>query len=86
MTDEYIHKVLTELFFDFEDNIFINNGIWPRKVNLVFAFSDYIEAMSDAEISVYLMTKSNDVINRFRYIARQGIEYWLKQNMKTLMI
>ncbi len=86
MTDEYIHKILTELFFNFEDNIFINDGIWPRKANLVFAFSDYIEAMPDAEIAAYLLTEDSKVIDKFRYIARQGIEHWLKDNMKTLMI
>lgn len=86
MTDEQIKIVLDEIFFDFEENIFINNGVWPRKVNLVFAFSDYIEAMNDAEIAYYLNTNQQQVIDKFRLMARQGIEAWLKQNMKTLMI
>ena len=86
MTDEQLKIVLNELFFDFEDNIFVNDGVWPRKVNLVFAFSDYIEAMNDAEIAYYLSTNQQTVIDRFRFLARQGIETWLRQNMKTLMI
>ena len=86
MTDEQLQIVLNELFFDFEDNIFINDGVWPRKVNLVFAFADYIEAMKDAEIAYYLNTNQQKIIDRFRFLAKQGIEIWLKQNMKTLMI
>ena len=49
MNDIQIKNILDELFFDFEENIFINNGIWPRKVNLVFAFADYIDELSDDE-------------------------------------
>ncbi len=86
MTDEQLKIVLDELFFDFEDNIFVNDGVWPRNVNLIFAFSDYIEAMNDAEIAYYLSTNQQTTIDRFRLLARQGIETWLKQNMKTLMI
>lgn len=86
MTDEQLQIVLNELFFDFEDNIFVNDGVWPRKVNLVFAFADYIEAMKDAEIAYYLNTNQQKLIDKFRLMARQGIETWLKQNMKTLMI
>lgn len=86
MTEEQLKIVLDELFFDFEENIFVNDGVWPRKVNLIFAFADYIEAMNDAEIAYYLSTNQQCIIDQFRLMARQGIEAWLKQNMKTLMI
>ena len=42
MTDEQLTFILNTVFFDFEDNIFVNDGVWPRKVNLIFAFADYI--------------------------------------------
>lgn len=86
MTDEQLYIILDELFYDFEANIFINDGVWPRKANLIFAFSDYLEEMKDAEIALYLSTNDLKLIERFRFIARQGIEVWLKENMKTLMI
>ena len=86
MNDKKIFEILNELFFYFEDNLFINDGIWPRKANLIFAFSDFIENMSDAQIADYLKTNNVALIERFRFIAKQGIEKWLNDNMKTLMI
>ena len=81
-----LYNILNEVFFDFEENIFVNNGVWPRKVNLIFAFLDYIEAMSDAQIADILATNDASLIDQFRIIAKQGIEKWLNDNMKTLMI
>ncbi len=86
MTDERLKFILDEIFFDFEDNIFVNDGVWPRKVNLIFAFADYIEEMTDTEIAYYLETEDPKLIGKFRFVARQGIELWLKENMKTLMM
>lgn len=86
MNNEVFHNILNELFFYFENNIFVNDGVWPRSANLIFAFSDYIENMLDEEISFYINSEKKDDIKNFRLVARQGIEYWLKQNMKTLMI
>ena len=86
MNDKKILKILNEMFFYFEENIFINDGVWTRKANLIFSFSDYIENLTDAQIAEYLKTNNISYIERFRFIARQGIETWLKNNMKTLMI
>ncbi len=86
MYDDKINLLLTQLFFQFEENIFVNDGVWPRKVNLIFAFADYIENMKDAEIAYYLETENQSIINDFRLAARKGIEAWLKENMKTLMV
>ena len=44
MTQQQINSILNALFWDFEQNKFINSGVWPYKVNLIFAFADYIEA------------------------------------------
>ena len=60
--------------------------MWPRKVNLIFSFWDYIEGLSDKQIADFIKTSSVERIENFRNIARQGIEKWLNENMKTLMI
>lgn len=86
MNDKKIFEILNELFFNFEENIFINDGVWSKKANLIFAFSDYIENFTDTQIAEYLKTNDLRLIERFRFIARQGIEKWLNDNMKTLMI
>ena len=42
--------------------------------------------MHDAEIALYIGSEADEDIKKFRDLARQGIEIWLKENMKTLMI
>ena len=86
MPDKEIFEILNWLFVNFEENIFINEGVWPRKVNLIFAFWDYIEDMTDLQISDILKTNDPNNIDKFRLMAKQGIEKWLNENMKTLMI
>ena len=86
MNKQNINNILDNLFYSFENHMFVNNGVWPRNVNLVFAFSDYIEEMTDAEIALYILSQKKEDIDEFRNIARQGIENWLKENMKTLVI
>ncbi len=86
MNKQQIFNILDYLFYQFENNIFVNNGVWPRKANLIFAFSDYIEEMKDEEIGTYILSQKKEDIDEFRDIARQGIEHWLKENMKTLVI
>lgn len=80
------YNILNEMFFYFEENIFVNSGVWPRKVNLIFSFLDYIEALSDAQIADILTTNDANLIEQFRFCAKQGVEKWLNENMKTLMI
>ena len=86
MTNKQLQKILDEVFFDFESKYFQNNGIWPRRVNLVFAFSDYIETLTDDEIIEYLGSTNKKLISLFRKNAKQGIDKWLNENMKTLML
>ena len=81
MNDEKIFEKLNELFFYFEENIFINNGIWSRKANLIFAFSDYVDNLDDAKIADLLKTNNLCLIERFRFVARKGVEKWLNDNM-----
>lgn len=75
-----------KFFFNFEHRHFKNNGVWTRQVNLVFAFADYIESLSDEEIAEYLKSGNKKLIARFRFTAKQGIDKWLDENMKTLML
>ena len=86
MDNKNLYNILNEIFFNFEENIFVNNGVWPRKVNLIFAFLDYVETLTDAQIADILMTNDVYLIEQFRVIAKKGIEKWLNDNMKTLMI
>lgn len=85
MTDEQLNALLNEIFFDFEKNHFTDEGNWPRKVNLIFAFADYIDELQDCEISQILRSNDKKLINRFRHKVKIGIDAWLKENMKTLM-
>ena len=86
MNDNQILAAINWLFFYFEQNIFQNDGVWPRQVNLIFAFCDYIESMLDEEICVHLMSESKKDVERFRFLVCDGTEKWLKENMKTLVI
>ena len=86
MSYDVLKSLLDELFFYFEENIFENNGPWPRKVNLIFAFSDYIKSLSDRDIAEFLGNGSPKEIENFRELADKGIDTWLKANMKTLML
>lgn len=86
MTDNQLHRILDEVFFDFEHRLFQNDGVWTRPVNLVFAFADYIESLSDEEIAARLKSDNKKLIAGFRFTAKQGIDKWLDENMKTLML
>ena len=86
MTDKQLRRILDEVFFDFEHRHFKNDGVWTRRVNLVFAFADYIESLSDEEIAARLKSNNKKLIARFRFTAGQGIDKWLDENMKTLML
>ena len=82
-TDQLLFE---EIFFDFEQNVFVNEGTWPRKVNLVFAFADYISDISDEDLAIYLKTTNPRSIQKFRASAQKSIDLWLQQNIKTLML
>lgn len=86
MNDYQIDSVLNILFYNFEQNLFINDGIWPRQVNLVFAFADYIEAMSEEDIIPFIPKDAQPDLKAIKNRALQGINLWLQQNMKTLMM
>lgn len=86
MTNQELNNILNDVFFDFENNLFINEGCWPRKVNLIFAFADYIDTLSDEDIAEKLNSTDAFLIDKFRKTATKGIDLWLKENMKTLML
>lgn len=86
MTQQQINSILNALFWDFEQNKFINSGFWPYKVNLIFAFADYIEALKEEDVIPFV---SEDIfldVDLIKQKAQQGINLWLNENMKTLMM
>ncbi|MBR4106200.1 MAG: hypothetical protein IKK52_02735 [Alphaproteobacteria bacterium] len=86
MTQQQINSILNALFWDFEQNKFINSGVWPYKVNLIFAFADYIEALKEEDVIPFV---SEDIfldVDLIKQKAQQGINLWLNENMKTLMM
>ncbi len=86
MTQQQINSILNALFWDFEQNKFINDGVWPYKVNLIFAFADYIETLKEEDVIPFV---SEDIfldVDLIKQKAQQGINLWLNENMKTLMI
>lgn len=86
MNDQQVDYILNVLFYDFEQNKFINDGIWPRQVNLVFAFADYIENIAPEDILALIPKDAQPDIKAIKERAMQGINLWLKENMKTLMM
>ena len=84
MNKEIMHKKANELFWWFEQNRFVNLGAYPRNTNLVFAFADYIETLSDNDISEILSSTENT--KEFRDILNKGIDIWLELNSKTMTI
>lgn len=75
-----------KLFWWFEENRFQNTGDYPRKTNLVFEFSDYIERIDNqtlaAQLGFYKDFKDPDDAERAAGLARlqmsSGIDMWLE--------
>lgn len=81
-----INDIANEIFWYFEENIFENCGSYPRNTNLIFAFADYMDAMSDDEITQYLKLCDSKDVACFRQIIKDGINAWLKYNVKTMIL
>lgn len=70
----------------FEENIFVNNGRFSYNTNLVFAFADYIDSLSDDRLSEFLENGNAEDVKAFRQMLGQGIDRWLEQFSKTMAI
>lgn len=86
MTQDQLEYVLDALFWDFEQNKFINDGVWPYKVNLIFAFADYVDNLKIEDITPFAPENMSIDLDIIKQKAMQGINLWLEENMKTLMI
>lgn len=70
------------IFYWYEQHVFENDGVWPRNVNLVFGFADWIESVPDTILSS--MANAEDV-NTVRKDLRLGVDTWIKENHKNIM-
>lgn len=86
MTQHQIQYILDALFWDFEQNKFVNDGVWPRQVNLIFAFADYIEELTEQDVLPFINEDIFLDLELIKQQAMKGINLWLKENMKTLMM
>lgn len=75
------------LFWIFEDKFFKNEGNYPRRTNLVFEFSDFINQSTRESLAPYLTFSSDQEFCDFKQMINNGIDYWLDDgNLKTLLL
>ena len=86
MTDTNLKQKADELWYFFENNLFVNDGVYSYNTNLVFAFADYIDNLSDADLSDFLHTSDADTIQHFRQMINHAIDRWLSDFAKTVAI
>ena len=86
MTQEELREKADELWCFFEQNVFKNEGIYSYNTNLVFAFADYVDGLSDDDLSDFLNSDDVATIDNFRVMLNSGIEKWLTDFSKTFMI
>ena len=95
MTEEHkqdmLHTIDTKVRYDnlfwwFENNLFKNEGNYPRATNLVFEFSDWLEKVDGSELAerlgLYADFKDVDdvenAVNQAREEMMRGIDNWLR--------
>lgn len=95
MTEELkkdmLHTIDTKVRYDnlfwwFENNLFKNEGNYPRATNLVFEFSDWLEKVDGSELAerlgLYADFKDVDDVenaaNQAREEMMRGIDNWLR--------
>lgn len=86
MTDDKMKEKADELWLFFEQNVFKNDGEYSYNTNLVFAFADYVDGLSDDNLSDFLGSDDENLIIKFRQMINAGIEEWLSAFAKTFMI
>ncbi len=86
MTYEKMKEKADELWFFFEQNKFKNEGEYSYNTNLVCAFADYVDGLSDDDLGDFLEDFDEQTIKKFRSIMNGGSEKWLNDFSKTFMI
>ena len=86
MTEEYLKAKADKLWIYYAENIFENNGIYSYTTNLVFSFADYVENLSDKDLSDYLECTDSNMITHFRDMLNNAIDAWINDFSKTMAI
>lgn len=66
MTEEQLKNKADELWYYYEQSLFENSGNFSYKTNLVFAFADYVDCLSDDDLSDLLGDASPQSAKAFR--------------------
>lgn len=85
MEDELCKKA-DELWYYFERELFTNEGRFSYDTNLVFAFSDYVNSLSNEDLCEFLDIDSHEIADKFRLLLNNGIDVWLKYFSKTMAL
>lgn len=56
MDNKQLKQKANELWYFFENNIFINDGKFSYNTNLVFAFADYVEELTNIDLLEFLQS------------------------------
>jgi len=76
-----------KLFYIFEDNLFQNNGNYPRRTNLILEFSEYIINASKEELEKYITFNSDEEFLMLKKCINSGIDKWLDNGeIKTMLL
>ncbi|MBQ8785183.1 MAG: hypothetical protein IJZ59_03965 [Alphaproteobacteria bacterium] len=86
MNNNQLKQKADELWYLFENNIFDNKGNFSYNTNLVFAFADYIEELTNTDLSEFLQSDDEQDIVKFRKMLQEGINRWLDDFAKTFAI
>lgn len=86
MTNNELKEKADQMFWQYERDKFEYSGQYCYATELVFHFADYVEGLSDCELSDFLGEGNGAAPEDFRCIVRQGIDKWLQYNAKTMLI
>ncbi|MBO7556558.1 MAG: hypothetical protein J6T72_04105 [Alphaproteobacteria bacterium] len=86
MTNKELIEKAEQLWNFFEEKIFINDGNFSYSTNLVFAFADYIDNISDEDLQDFLQCDDQETLINFKKIISRAIDKWLQDFSKTMAI
>ena len=66
MDNKQLKQKANELWYFFENNIFINDGKFSYNTNLVFAFADYVEELANIDLLEFLQSEDEQDSVKFR--------------------
>ncbi len=86
MNNKNITITLNRLFMDFAENHFDSKGNWPYRVSLLLSFADYIQGINKKQMRRFAPKGAKISLKKLKKAADDGINRWLQDNMKTLML